>query len=184
MMKIYPMHLKKQPLKYPWINKYKDKSVSELEIIYGALNTELSKTNKNDKNKTRKLFFFRDPLSITKRFELGDPERNNYEESSSDGHRKLRELENSPIFPITPDNMNYDILPPLLQLFSKEKRSNITFTPENMNLLKYLSLLLMKSGGHPRRVLALLTYLNFIQFGKNTLQRVQNIQAESRMDNV
>ena len=43
-------------------------------------------------NRSRSFFFFRDPLSITKRFELGDPERKNYEEDSSDAHRKLREL--------------------------------------------------------------------------------------------
>lgn len=83
---------KKASSKYSWINKYKDRSISELEIIYGALQPELSITNNKENSNPRCFFFFRDPLSITKRFELGDPERKNYEEESSDGHRKLREL--------------------------------------------------------------------------------------------
>ena len=71
---------------FPWIREYRDRSVTELEIRHGALSRP-SPT-------PRSLFFFRDALSITKHFELGDPERKNYEEESNDGYEKLRALKN------------------------------------------------------------------------------------------
>ena len=86
-------------LKYPWVLDYKDRGIMELEAIYGALQPQLYPNYKElppeESSCHRSFFFFRDPLSITKRFELGDPERKNYEEESEDGHRKLRELKNT-----------------------------------------------------------------------------------------
>ena len=70
----------------------------------------------------------------------------------------------SPIFPITHNQENFDILPPILRCFKKENRKKIKFTEENMELLKELSVLMMKSGGHPRRVSILLNTLNEIKF--------------------
>ena len=70
----------------------------------------------------------------------------------------------SPIFPITHNQENFDILPPILQCFKKENRKKIKFTKENMKLLKKLSILMMRSGGHPRRVSTLLYTLYLIKF--------------------
>ena len=70
----------------------------------------------------------------------------------------------SPIFPIPHNLENFDILPPILQCFKKENRKKIVPTEKNMEFLKQLSLLLMKSGGHPRRVSALMTRLFEIEF--------------------
>ena len=82
--------------KYPWVSQYKDRGIVEMEILYGVLQPQLSPVYKElppeETECHRSFFYFRDPLSITKRFELGDPERKNFEEESSDGHRKLREL--------------------------------------------------------------------------------------------
>ena len=77
--------------RHPWLDKLRDRSITELEIIYGALRPQLSPFY-DPQAPSRSFFFLRDALSITKHFELGDPQRDNYEEESSDGHRKLREL--------------------------------------------------------------------------------------------
>ena len=70
----------------------------------------------------------------------------------------------APIFPITHNQENFDILPPILKCFKKENRKKIKFTKENMELLKELSSLMMRSGGHPSRVSTLLSSLFQIKF--------------------
>ena len=70
----------------------------------------------------------------------------------------------SPIFPITHNLEKFNTLPPILQCFKKENRKKIKPTKNNLKLLKELSLLMMQSGGHPRRVSALLFGLSKIEF--------------------
>ena len=102
----------------------------------------------------------------------------------------------SPIFPITHNFEKFNILPLILQCFKKENRKKIVPTKENMDLLKELSLLMMKSGGHPRRVSELLLdlfqidfrsdYLMFDNYRENyatsKLKELKNAELESVMN--
>ena len=84
----------KAAVNYSWINQYRDRSITEIEFIYGAIRPELSPiaTSNDYPSYPRSFFYFRDPLLVTRLFELGDPERVNFEESSSDASRKLSNL--------------------------------------------------------------------------------------------
>ena len=82
--------------KYGWVKNYTDRSIVELEILYGALHPELSKKyekpKESEKEIQRSFIYFRDTLSITKKFQLGDTERQLYEETSEESYLKLRTL--------------------------------------------------------------------------------------------
>ena len=135
-----------------------DKQNSDMSEIIKYLNcicVEMDSSYKNDVKKNRDRTFW---LSVSAYgcFSLTD--------YITHSNREINLQPLPPIFPITHNSESYDILPPILQCFKKENRKKIKITPKNMKLLKELSLLLMKSGGHPRRVETLLESLSLIEF--------------------
>lgn len=78
----------------------------------------------------------------------------------TDSHRKINLQPLLPISPIPSNLENFDILPPILRCFKKE-RGKKPIPP-----LQALSSLLMESGGHPHRISVLLGQLNKKQKGK------------------
>jgi hypothetical protein len=61
-----------------------------------------------------------------------------------------------PIFPVSLDGIDSNSLPMILRIFESNYRLKLPFSPEALELYKDISKLLLNSGGHPRRVRALM----------------------------
>lgn len=92
---------------FPWLQKHRDKSVTELEIIFGAFAPQLSprwhelvkdwggeggEAEAKRRLAKRCFFFLRDSLLITKHLGAGDERRADFEEETSEGYTKLSSL--------------------------------------------------------------------------------------------
>ena len=98
--------------KYPWVRGFTDRSITELEFIYGALQPELSasggassarasassttssssSSSGSSSTSSRAFVYLRDPLYVTKTFALGSPERPDFESEGDESYRKLSNL--------------------------------------------------------------------------------------------
>eukprot|EP01094_Clydonella_sp_ATCC50884_P023492 TRINITY_DN564_c0_g1_i1.p1 TRINITY_DN564_c0_g1~~TRINITY_DN564_c0_g1_i1.p1 ORF type:complete len:1379 (-),score=445.40 TRINITY_DN564_c0_g1_i1:244-4380(-) len=88
---------------HKWLGRYRDRSITELEVLYGALELQHGKNApaagasrsvllSSQEESPRALAFLRNELYATKRFAIGDEQRKDFEPESDAHYRRLELL--------------------------------------------------------------------------------------------